>query len=184
MFLRNWRRPQSIAGKLLRVAMSWFQQQVGTSTPILEDVHTLLPHLESKWIASLRTFLSSIEASIRLDNAFIKPLQRTHDFYIMDAIIAAKMFTQAEIRRLNYCRLYLHALTASDLTDTTGRSLDTSKLHGNPSRMSSTTIGDVIYQERPADLEWKLWKKANRLWSHYDNTMVQPVGMWLQHCQP
>ena len=182
MFLRNWRRPKSIAGKLLRVAMSWFQQQVGTSTPLLEDVHTPLPHLESKWIASLRTFLSSIDASIRLDSACIKPLQRTHDFYIMDAIIAAKTFTLAEIRRLNYCRLYLQALTASDLTETTGRSLDTSKLHGNPSRMSSMTMGEVIYQERPAELEWKLWRKANRLWSHHDNTMVQPLGQWLQNC--
>ena len=162
--------------------MSWFQQQVGTSAPILEDVHTPLPHLESKWIASLRLFLSTIDASIRLDKADVKPLQRAHDFYIMDVIITSQAFTAAEIRRLNYCRLYLGALTASDLTETTGKSLDTSKLHGNPSRMSSVTLGEVIYQERPAELEWKLWKKANRLWSHHDNTLFQSLGMWLLAC--
>ena len=182
MFLRNWRRPHSIAGKLLRVAMSWFQQQIGTSIPFLEEVHTPLPHLESKWVRSLRSFLSSIDASIRIDNARIKPLQRNHDFYIMDAIIKANQFTLAEIRRLNYCRLYLQALTASDLTETTGRTLDTSKLNGHPSRMSSMTIGEVIYQERPADAEWKLWKRANRLWSYHDNTMVKPLGMWFFNC--
>ena len=112
--------------------MSWFQQQIGTSAPILEDVHTPLPHLESKWVASLRLFLSTIDASIRIDKADVKPLQRAHDFYIMDVIITSQEFTAAEVRRLNYCRLYLGAVTAADLTETTGKSLDTSKLHGNP----------------------------------------------------
>ena len=132
--------------------MTWFQQQVGTSVPFLEQVHTPLPHLESKWVLSLRQFMSSMDVSIRLDSTDVKPLQRALDFYLMDAIMAANTFTPAEIRRLNYCRLYLRALTAADLTETTGRTLDTSKLHGNPSRMSSVTRGESIYQERPAEL--------------------------------
>ena len=100
----------------------------------------------------------------------------------MDAIMAANKFTQAEIRRLNYCRLYLRVLTAADLTDTTGNRLDTSKLHGNPSLMSSVPTGDTIYQGRPGDAEWALWKKANRIWSHHDNTLIQPLGMWILDC--
>ncbi|KAI2497109.1 hypothetical protein MHU86_17370 [Fragilaria crotonensis] len=37
MFIRQWRN-NSIAGKLLRIAVSWFQAQVGVSFPILEHV--------------------------------------------------------------------------------------------------------------------------------------------------
>ena len=80
LFLRHWRRPQSTTGKLLRVTLSWFQQQAGVLFPILEDVHTRLPQLESKWVASLREFLASIDSSVHVDNPTIKPLQRAHDF--------------------------------------------------------------------------------------------------------
>jgi hypothetical protein len=181
-FIRNWRRPSTTAGKLLRIALSWFQQQVGVSFPIMANVHTVLPQLESKWLASLQTFLSSIDASLIVDQTAVKPLQRVHDFYLMDAIMASTTFTQAEVRRLNYCRLYLGALTAADVTDATGTTLDRSKLHGNPSLMSSVIHGEKIHQERPSAPEWRLWKKANLLWSHHDQTLIQPLGMWLQHC--
>ncbi|KAI2496301.1 hypothetical protein MHU86_18213 [Fragilaria crotonensis] len=39
MFVRQW-RTNSIAGKLLRIAVSWFQSQVGVSYSFLEQVHT------------------------------------------------------------------------------------------------------------------------------------------------
>lgn len=51
LFLTHW-RSKTQAGKLLRIALQWFQQAVGTSTSILEDVNSLLPHLELKWIKS------------------------------------------------------------------------------------------------------------------------------------
>ncbi len=62
LFIKHWRM-NSTAGKLLRIAVGWFQQQVRTSYSILERVNTPLPHLESKWLLSLREFLSSIESS-------------------------------------------------------------------------------------------------------------------------
>ena len=89
-FIRNWRRPKSTAGKLLRIAVSWFQQQAGISAPFLSEVHRPLPQLESKWLSSLRAFLATIDASLSLDTTYVKPLQRNHDFYLMDAIQASE----------------------------------------------------------------------------------------------
>jgi len=154
MFVRQW-RTNSIAGKLLRIAVSWFQSQVGVSYPFLENVHTPLPQLESKWLKSLRTFLASINAKLRLDNPYLPKLQRLHDFCIMDAIHESGKFTPAEICKLNYCRLYLKATTVSDLTSIDGRSLDNSKLSGNHSLLSSFTHGTVIHQESPSVITWR-----------------------------
>ena len=101
----------------------------------------------------------------------------------MDVIMASNIFTPAEVRRLNYCQLFLRAaLTAADFTDTPGKRLDSSKLHGNPSIMSSKPTSPTIYQGCLGDAEWKLWKKANRLWSHHDNTLIKPLGMWILDC--
>jgi hypothetical protein len=178
LFLRHWRK-NSVSGRLLRIAVAWFQSQTGVSYSILEKVHTDLPHLESKWLKSLRAFLHSIQSSLCLDEPAIPALQRLYDHHIMDAILASHRFTPAEIRRLNYCRLFLQATTLSDLAHVKGTRLDHSKLLGCPSMYSSTSGGPQIYQQRPAEPEWKLWKKANLIWSTPEGIMVEPLGPWL-----
>ena len=179
MFIRHWRL-QSTAGKLLRVAMSWFQQQTGVSFPILEKPKIALPHLESKWIASLRDFLAETDMHLKVNNAAIPKLQRSHDYHIMDAVLESNQFTSAEIRRLNYCRMYLKASTISDLTEANGNSFDLSKWKGTPSLMSSRTQGLSIHQERPSEREWTLWRKmCKSLWSDTTGTLRETLGPWI-----
>jgi hypothetical protein len=93
-------------------------------------------------------------------------MEREHDSFIMDHIIASKKFTEAEIRKLNYCRLYLGALTIADLATSAGDRLDNAKLQGTTSLMSIKTKWLTVHQERPEKAEWRLWLKANTLWSH------------------
>ena len=179
-FMRHW-RAYTTAGKLLRVALAWFQEQVGVSYPILASVNTHLPHLESKWIASMRLFLREHNMSLLIDEPEIPGLQRMYDVHIMDMILNANQFKDAEIRRLNYCRLYLGATTLSDLTHITGLRLDFSKLEGRPSIYSSVTQRHRVYQERPSDKDWKLWKKANTLWSDGNGKLMEALGPWIIH---
>ncbi|KAI2493031.1 hypothetical protein MHU86_21505 [Fragilaria crotonensis] len=37
-----------------------------------------------------------------------------------------------------------------------------------------------IHQENPSKAEWRLWKKANRLWSTSSGNLDVPLGKWLQ----
>jgi hypothetical protein len=178
MFIRQWRK-NSLAGKLLRIAVSWFQSQVGVSFSILESVCNPLPHLESKWLRSLRMFLASINAKLRLDTPYLPELQRLHDVCIMDAILSSGKFNSTEICKLNYCRLYLNVVTISDLTLINGRQLDHNKLLGNHSCLSSFTHGTTIHQERPSERTWTLWKKGNQIWSTPEGTLYQPLGDWV-----
>lgn len=110
----------------------------------------------------------------------VAPLERAHDEYIMDRLVHSHQFSPAQTRTLNYCRLYLGALTLSDLTTTTGRYLDQAKVAGRPSLMGTTTQWLRVNQESPSEAEWRVWKRANRLWSTADGKMIQPLGPWLR----
>lgn len=106
--------------------------------------------------------------------------QREHDSYLMDHILQQSgQFTPSQIRRLNYCRLYLQAVTMSDITDISGNKLDVSIRQGMPSEKSSTTQWLRVNQDRPSDAIWKLWKKANLIWSTVEGKLLQPLGKWL-----
>jgi hypothetical protein len=164
---------------MLRIAVSWAQLQAGISRSIFEDVSTPLPHLEAKWLVSLRTFLDGMQGWLELDKDYVLPFQRTHDKFIMDEIIASNLFTPNEIKILNYCRLFLQALTISDLTLPGGIFLDPAMLSGHLSDQSSRTRMIAVNQGRPNNAAWKLWKKANRLWSWSNGKLIVPLQDWL-----
>jgi hypothetical protein len=177
-FLRHWRL-QSPVGKLLKCTMAWLHLSVGMSYSVLEHVNEPLPHLESKWIRSLRDFLASISASLHLDDPCVPPLQREHDQYLMDMIIECKRFTPLDIRKLNYCRLYLQAVTLADISKPNGHELDPCFLKGTSSLYSGSTRWHTINQDRPSEKEWKLWRLANRIWSDQHGKLFRPLGAWL-----
>jgi hypothetical protein len=99
-----------------------------------------LPHVEACWLKSMHKFLACIQGPIMVDNAYILPLQCEHYLYLMDTILQSKYFRPKEIQQINYCRLYLQAITLSDLTKADGRHLDPHMLVSCPSPKSSRTL--------------------------------------------
>jgi hypothetical protein len=59
----------------LHIALAWCQRHAGISTPILEFPATTLPHLETSFFLSLRTYLASTKSAIILENSHITPHQ-------------------------------------------------------------------------------------------------------------
>ena len=107
------------------------------------------------------------------------PLQREHDSYIMDHVLNSNHYTPAEVRRLNYCRLYLNAVTVSDLANPDGMTLDLAFLEGRISTRRSLLAKYGVHQERPSKNEWRLWRRANLLWGTIDGRLRQPLGKWI-----
>jgi hypothetical protein len=176
--LRHW-RTQSSVGNLLKCTLAWLHLSAGMSYSLLERVDEQLPHLESKWIHSLCQFLSSISASIHLDDPCIPQPQRVNDQYLMDMIIQSNRYTPVQLRTLNYCRLYLQAVTLADITTPNGLHLDPCFLTGHSSLYRSRTRWHSVNQDRPSDKDWRLWKLANRLWSDQSGRLFHPLGAWL-----
>jgi hypothetical protein len=132
-----------------------------------------LIYLPGRWLPSLRTFLASIDGSIEVDHYFRPSIQRDRDVYIMDLIL----HRDKEVRLINYCWLYLQAVTLSDLCLADGVSLDPAMLRGHPDTNSSTSIWIHITQARPNEASWTLWKRACTLWS-CNNRLYHPLGDW------
>lgn len=116
----------------------------------------------------------------KVDNPCIPQLQHQHDQHIADLVLSSKLIINAEIRKLNYCRLVFQAVTLSDITRLDGCMLDHSKLDGSPSLKSCVTGWVEVNQARPSPREWKLWRKANCTWSEADGTRKEPLGAWLE----
>ena len=131
----------------------------GVGWSILENVTTPLPHLESEWLRVLRDFLKSINAQLRLDNTYTPKLQRINDSYIMDHVLESKMFSPADIRLVNYCQLYLQAVTVSDISIASGSRLFSGIHKGITTEITSTTTWHHTVQAKPDAAAWKFGKK-------------------------
>ncbi len=177
-FLKFW-RTDCEAGSLLRIALSWNQLMAGVSWPILQNVTAPLPHLETKWLPSLRDFLCSIDSDLEIDTPFTYPIQREHDFHIMDLVLESGRFKTREIRMLNYCRLFLGVTTISDVATADGKEIDRTMFLGNPSLLASRNKWMKAEQAKPYATAWVLWRRALRLWSDWRGRLHQPLGRWL-----
>ena len=94
IFVKHWRSHDSTAGKLSRIALAWAQHNSGSEFPLLEYPEYAVPHLETPWFSSLRSFLSRAGALIRLDETFVYPKQRENDRYLMDAFKKSRLFDE------------------------------------------------------------------------------------------
>ena len=94
-------------------------------------------------------------------------------------VLASGKFKPAQIRQINYCRMYLQAVTISDISRANGRELDMPMRRGQPSPQSSTSRWHRFNQARPPQTAWTLWQKACLLWSDTTGQLSQQLGMWL-----
>jgi hypothetical protein len=184
LFVKSW-RANNIAGQFLRVALAWAQHNSGVGTPILEIPTIPIPYLETQWISSLRTALTSLGCKIQVDYSSVYPLQRQHDAHLMDVFREHCTFKPNELKSLNQCRLFLQVMVVSDICDASGRAISSKDyFDGVLSTIQSRDIAAV--QERPVALKtWSLWKRALTILVHNckDRILGQPLGVWLhQHC--
>jgi hypothetical protein len=147
--IKSWRSPNTHQGKMIRITLQWAQFCAGASSPILESVDSPLPHLETEWITSLRKYLSEIKGRIQIKHAGVPPKQREHDEYIMDIAINMKKLKPGQLRRINYCRLYLNVTTLSKITNATGNSIDPAALKGDRDQLSAQSNWQRVLQQRP-----------------------------------
>ena len=114
LFVKHWRTDTMIS-KTLRIATAWCQWQSGMSDSILIDTSTQLPHIEARWLQSLRYGLNKASFKIRLNRQYIIPPEREHDIHIMQWATHSNRFNEQQIKILNYCRMHVHATTISEL---------------------------------------------------------------------
>ena len=97
----------------------------------------------------------------------------------MDHVLASKTFKPIDICRINYCRLYLQAITVSDISTTSGSRLFGGIHKGITTEITSSTTWHHIVQERPDVASWKTWNKALSLFST-NGILHTPLYEWTE----
>ena len=177
-FVKHWSQSSAI-NQLLRIAVAWAQINTGVGYSIFLNVVPTLPHFESKWLNSMRHFLRAIQGQLRLDVPFVPEIQRVNDSFIMDHVLERGMFSKAEVRRINYCRLYLQAVTVSDISDATGANLAPGIRLGTPTLWSGVTRSHKTNQAKPNLATWKLWSRALSLIASPKDELHVPLRQWI-----
>lgn len=149
---------------MLRITVSWAQWQSGLNQSILEDTISPISYLECRWLSSLREFLKTINGRILLDTPGIPHAERRNDIHIMRVAIDCGLFNDQDLKILNYCRLYLHVATVSELFNVAGTEM-LPEMYDCKREPWFDPTSYVTLQKRPSDYQVrKKWQKLCRLW--------------------
>ena len=96
----------------------------------------------------------------------------------MDHVLRSGLFKDKEVRQINYCRLYLQAITVSDITTASGSRLFAGINRGRTTEITSSTTWHHINQAKPDSASWSLWRKACELFS-VNGILKEVLGAWL-----
>jgi hypothetical protein len=119
-FIKHWRTNSTIS-TTLRINLAWCQWQAGISTSILMDTDPdKISYLKARWLPSLRHALHQFGATLTVDDDFVPQPERVDDPYIMDIAINLPEVDDTTLRIINYCQLYLHITTLSEMFEATG----------------------------------------------------------------
>jgi hypothetical protein len=84
-------------------------------------------------------------------------------FFLMDKACNSGRFSPADLRELNYCRLYLNVTTLSDVCNAARTRFATDILDVIHSIRKSSSKGPSAKQERPSNPPWAIWRRLLNL---------------------
>jgi hypothetical protein len=176
----------SALGRHILALLETYQMTTGLcGNPLTNIVHQC--YLDSPWIETLREFLQSIQASIRIPSlATIDPL-RISDQCIMIKALKSKQLTNPELCMVNRCRMFLQINYLSEITTSDGKSLLKCAYRGDTNEVQQPNLwqhsrSNIIwpYQPNPGRIAWRAWQKCMRAFTNDRSlTLQNPLGPWL-----
>jgi len=163
LFIKHW-RTNTMISKTLRISIAWCQWQSGLSSSLLTNTETPLPHLEARWLSSLRHGLLKTNTRIQLNHTFTIPPERDGDNHLMEWAISSGSYSDQQIRIINYCRTYLQVTTISELFHPSRNEI-LSDMYNCTRPPWFNPLQFIPIQQRPSTHQIrKLWKPLCDLW--------------------
>ena len=162
----------------IQIALEVIQLMVGLPTWIFsQHNHDLINMIDDCWIKCTWNFLIKNDFQIDASVPALLP-QRTHDCFLMERINTLDIPAHDKAR-LNLCRIYLQAITLSDITDAGGIQILEKAMLGQRDMHRVSNL-NWPSQGRPCEQDWKLWRyHLTRLFSRpRSKVLLQPLGQW------
>jgi hypothetical protein len=174
-------RVQQPLGKLLITQLRWAQRIAGVSKSILVETKQPLPQLAGEhWVTTLREFLQ--ESNLGIEITMLQGITaiREGDKAIMDMTYDRKgklIFSTADVKRINRCRMYLRAETLADISNAEGTSIRQDCWELEETGRNHT---DELWprQPRPGPEHRRTWKRFLRETCNENCTLNQQLGNW------
>lgn len=129
-FFRQAIYSNSECGKLLLISVKYTQIEAGIPEHLLEHPDVYLSYITPTWITSLRQFLYTHNITVTLTDTLGIIYSGSSDKCIMDTA-AIQQYTPQQQKDINLVRLYLQAITLSDLSNPDGKTIRIAALEGN-----------------------------------------------------
>ena len=168
-------RMEDTVGKLLRLQLQWLQIFSGTSTPILE-AKQVTEYLPRGWLQSLHEKLVENNIQIKVDKQWRPKPRRDNDRIIMDYV--RRHLPRGYWEPINQCRLYLKAVTFSDITTFDGQYIPESIYLVKEAYR--TSILRFPIQPRPSKKARQQWQYFVRYVSTEKGKLYLALGNWIR----
>ncbi len=96
--------------QLIYIDLTYVQVLTGTGGIFLNKDYDIYSWVEKGWITSLWEFMSKVKLTFSYPSAWLPPLQRQEDTFLMDCFNCLKL-PHKELEELNHYRLYPQVLT-------------------------------------------------------------------------
>jgi len=167
----------SVAWDQLRLGLEGIQVQVGVPDIIFNHSYNEFSILaEECWIKSHWKFLSSQGYSLQSWKEK-QSTKRRNDSFIMCKMIESSIISDADLKKINRCRLYLRAWTISDMASGDGKTISQQYYNGYRDESRGTGRHGIWKDvKRPNVNYWFVWKQF--LTKVYCIDEGQPLGEW------
>ena len=106
---------------------------------------------------------SSARGSLELKGDFVVAKQHAHDIFLVDLAMDSQRFKPAQLKQVNYCRMYLNILVLSDITTAKGDYIDPLMFLGEAQPVITK---HRVNQAKPSAKAWKQWSRLLLMLTH------------------
>ena len=173
--IRNAIYANSEVGKLIIISIKYSQIEAGIKEHLLENPAIDIPYLTPTWITSVRQFLFQHNLTLTFTNSLQIHLQGSSDQHIMQPL-QLKKYSPQDQRDINLVRLYIQAITLSDVSTPDGNHITWEALHGHRA-LTQVVRKNWPRQRAPTKHQSNVWKRymvENFL--RYNTTWKTPLG--------
>jgi hypothetical protein len=179
MVLQHYGAPTTL-GQKLKATLEALQVEIGCNgNPLSEQYNSHGILTTPSWIKSVWERSNQFNLEFILDyNRIHAP--RKNDITIIELLLSNGV-TGLELRKMNKCRLKLHAIFLSDITTASGRYLEEWVFGSRKGRQSRIKF----HCEDPNTNDWDLWDTFWVAWLNRNGTVPHKLGHWInnQHQQ-
>jgi hypothetical protein len=177
--IRNAIFKKSEVGKMIILSIKYSQIEAGIREHLLERPDIEISYLTPTWITSVRQYLFQHNLSLTLTDSLDIIFQGSTDKCIMQPEVLSR-YTRQQQRDINLVRLYLQAITLSDISEVDGRHIKKSALNGKRSE-GAIQRDHWPTQLTPTQYQVKIWKSYMvdnflRYQTKWKTPLQQPVS--------